>query len=208
MAKEKISFSEKRSYPVFFMIVITVFFIGILAFFYNSTKARINRFDEINLKRAVLSTFELPTEDVDKTFLKFIKIQENSDLIYYEAEKDNEILGYCFPVSGPGLWGTIDALLTVTRDLERVINIEIIKQNETPGLGGRITEDWFKHQFKGKVILINNKVREFNLIPETDTAQKNQINQITGATYSSKSVVDIIAKEIKKIKNKIYSESL
>lgn len=199
MKKERRSFSEMRSYPVFFMIIITIFFIGILAFFYNSTIDKITKFDEISLKRSVLSTFDLPIENVELTFSKYIKPVESAEIIYFKAIDDETLVGYCFPISGPGLWGTINALLTVTPDLNKIINIEIIKQNETPGLGGRITENWFKKQFKGKVILIDNKVRNFTLIPENEPADNDQINQITGATFSSKAIIDIISKEMKKI---------
>jgi len=200
MAEEKKSFRETRVYPVFFMLLITIVFIGVLAFFYNSTKERVTKYNELRLKSSILSTFDLNGENVEETFDKYITKVEKEDLIYYIAEDNRELLGYCFPISGAGLWGTINALLTLEPDLSRIINIEIIKHNETPGLGGRISEKWFKDQFKGKTILSGDKVRTFELIPEDETGNDLQIRQVTGATLSSKAVVDIIVREMESIK--------
>ena len=116
---------------------------------------------------------------------------------------DSILLGYCFPISGSGLWGTIQALLAVTPDFGKIINLEIIIQNETPGLGGRITENWFKDQFKGKIMIDNNIISNFVLIPENDTSGEIEINQITGATVSSKAVVDMIFKNVKQYNLKL-----
>jgi Na+-transporting NADH:ubiquinone oxidoreductase subunit C len=200
MAEEKISFRETRLYPVIFMLIITIVFIGILAFFYNSTKDRVNKYNEIRLKSSILSTFNLSEENVEETFQKFITKVEKDNLVYYIAENNRQLLGYCFPISGAGLWGTINALLTLEPDLSRIINIEIIKHNETPGLGGRISEKWFKDQFKGKTVLSGDQVRTFELVPEDETENEFQIRQVTGATLSSKAVVDIIAREMESIK--------
>ena len=89
---------------------------------------------------------------------------------------------------------------------QKIINIEIVDQNETPGLGGRITESWFKDQFKGKILINNNILNSFVLIPENETAKDNEINQITGATASSKALVDMIYKDVKKYNLKLRAD--
>jgi len=200
MKKEKRSFTETRFYPVVFMIIITVFFVGILAAFYNSTKEKIRDYDELSLKSSILKCFDLPVSEVEKTFDQYIELVQNDKIEYFKAVDNEKILGYCIPISGPGLWGKIDALLTVTSNLSTIINIDIIKQNETPGLGGRISEEWFKKQFKGKVLFLDDKIQEFVLIPENEPAGSDNINQITGATFSSKAVINIISKEMGKKK--------
>ncbi|MFC1887339.1 FMN-binding protein [Candidatus Cloacimonadota bacterium] len=200
MAAEKRSFRESRIYPVIFMLVITVFFVGILAYFYNSTKLTVMQYNELILKRSILKTFDLPLDNVEKAFSKHITEIKNSGITYYQGEINREVLGYCYMISGPGLWGTIDALITLTPDLTEIINIEIVKHNETPGLGSRISEDWFKEQFKGKLVLVNDNVQTFQLVSEDEIETAGQIRQVTGATFSSKAVVDMIVKEMKKIK--------
>ncbi|RLC57512.1 MAG: hypothetical protein DRH89_03335 [Candidatus Cloacimonadota bacterium] len=203
MANEKKLFRETRTYPVVFMIIITIIFIGILATFYQLSFAKVQKYRETQLKKMVMSVFELPTQNIEIDFAKYITIFETEDLMYYESRTDSILLGYCFPISGSGLWGTIHALLAVTPDFKKVMNIEIVDQNETPGLGGRITENWFKNQFKGKTLINNNVLNNFVLIPENETAKDNEINQITGATASSKALVDMIYQDIEKYNLKL-----
>ncbi|MFO7896623.1 MAG: FMN-binding protein [Candidatus Cloacimonadales bacterium] len=199
MAKEKKLFRESRIYPILFMIFVTAFFIGILATFYQLTAERVNNYQEMQLKTLVLSTFDLPTDNVEADFQRYINLIETAEFAYYQAEKEGEFLGYCFPISGSGLWGTIDALLAVTPDLKRIINLEIVTQNETPGLGGRITEAWFKDQFADKLLFVDETLQKYQLVAENETLQAGQISQITGATASSKAVVDIIYKNMQDI---------
>ncbi len=206
MVSKKKLFRETRIYPVIFMLIITIIFIGILATFYQLSIDKVTLYNQTQLKRMVLRVFEFPTENIENDFTKYITIQEIESLLYYEAKVDSVLLGFCFPISGSGLWGTIQALLSVTPDFEKIINIEIVNQNETPGLGGRITENWFKDQFKGKILIDNNIVRSFVLIPENETSGDIEINQITGATASSKAVVDMIYKNVKKYSPKLRAE--
>ena len=203
MANKKKLFRETRAYPVVFMLIITIIFIGVLATFYQLTQEKVEQYRQIQLKNMVLNVFELPAENIENDFARYITIKKDKDFLYYEAELDSISLGYCFPISGSGLWGTIQALLAVTPDFEKILNIEIIDQNETPGLGGRITESWFKDQFKGKLLIDNDIIRNFILIPENETSDNNEINQITGATASSKAVVDMIYKNMKKYSPKL-----
>ncbi len=198
MANEKKLFRETKAYPVAFMFIITLIFISILATFYQLSYEKVKRYQEMQLKKMVLEVFELPIENIKNDFINFITIQKIEDLQYYEARIDSVLLGYCFPISGNGLWGTIQALLAVTPDFGKIINIEIMNQNETPGLGSRITEDWFKKQFKGKHIIDNDVVVSFILIPENETTGDNDIKKITGATTSSQAVLDMIYKNIEK----------
>jgi len=204
---EKKSFSETRVYPIFFMIVLTIVFVGVLATFYHLTQERVQNYKAKNLQTTVLNLFDLPIENVDASYKKHIKVidkeveieGETVSLRYYEASDGDKMLGYSFTVSGSGLWSTITAMLAVTPDLKEIIKLEIVNQNETPGLGGRITEDWFKQQFTKKQMVQGRKILLFKLIPEKDKANPNDINQITGATASSKAVVDMLYKDMKKI---------
>jgi Na+-transporting NADH:ubiquinone oxidoreductase subunit C len=180
------------------MIIITVIFIGILAAFYQLSLEKVTTYRETQLKKMVLEVFSLPTNDVETDFAKLINIHNDNNILYYEAVTDSIFLGYCFPVSGNGLWSTIHALLAVTPDFSKIISVQIVDQNETPGLGGRITESWFKDQFRGKILLQNDVITNFLLIPESEKAANNEINQITGATASSKAVTDMIYKSVKK----------
>ncbi len=203
MTDIKKRFSDSRGYPVVFMLIATIIFIGILATFYQLTLDKVKKHQELNYKLSIAGLFDLPKENILETFDKnFISVTSN-DLEYYKAIKNGDEIGFVFDISGSGLWGTINAIIAVTPDFSKIIGIEILSQNETPGLGGRITEAWFKDQFKNKNLIVDNKIKTFKLVPEGESTSDIQVNQITGATSSSKAVVNIIKEEMLKKTKKL-----
>ena len=78
-----------------------------------------------------------------------------------------------------------------TRYTERAV--EFIKQNETPGLGARIAEEWFKEQFRGKM-------GPFVLVPEGTAEAEKELDAITGATRTSNFVLEMINQSLEDIK--------
>ncbi|MFW5891541.1 MAG: FMN-binding protein, partial [bacterium] len=65
---------------------------------------------------------------------------------------------------------------------EKITNLVILSQQETPGLGTRIEEDSFISQFKGKTLSEAKLKRD-----------GGKIDGITGATISSSAVANNIA---------------
>ena len=73
--------------------------------------------------------------------------------------------------------------ICVEPDLETLKGIEVLDHSETPGLGGRLTEDQFKKQFIGK------KLRPRILVVKgRKAAGANEVDAITGATNTSKGI--------------------
>ena len=62
-----------------------------------------------------------------------------------------------------------------------------MNQEETPGLGDRITEPAFLDQFRAKIF-----APDLKLMPEGQSQAKNEIDAITGATMSSVAFIDIL----------------
>ena len=104
-----------------------------------------------------------------------------------------EIDGYVLPLSGPGLWGTIEAVIGFDAGLETYTGVEFTDQNETPGLGGRISEDWFKEQFRGKI-------PPFELVPEGTAEGESEVDAITGATRTSNFVRQLMLRAADRVK--------
>jgi Na+-transporting NADH:ubiquinone oxidoreductase subunit C len=214
MSKDKVSFLDSNLYPILFMLVVTIIFVGVLSIFYRSTEKGIEIQKQQTFRMQILSLFAdtlAVTTGIDKAKLQDInnlndnykkyiiekKLSTASGVAvnpaYYEASAGNGvILGYCFNVTGSGLWGTMRGLLAVTPDFKKIINFIIYDQMETPGLGARVEEPWFKSQFAGKSLITNAAITTFSLIPEGATPQATQIKQITGATITSSSVLKII----------------
>jgi Na+-transporting NADH:ubiquinone oxidoreductase subunit C len=206
MEQERIPFSETRLYPVIFMLIVALFFGTILAALYHNTTARIEENRRIRLQRAVLNSFGLPVDNVEEDYPEYIREEEHRSLFYYKAVDDTLTLGYCFPIEGQGLWGSISALLAVNVEFTRIIALEILDQNETPGLGGRITEEDFLGNFREKDFISDRQIVEFRLIPEDDSPGKYDVNQITGATSSSRAVVSMVYNNLRQIRDFFEAE--
>ena len=97
-----------------------------------------------------------------------------------------ESTAFVFVRRGAGLWGTITAVVGLTPDCSEVTGVTFVDHNETPGLGARISEDWFKRQFRGKA-------GRLTTVPEgTGTLSSREFDAITGATITSTAVRDIM----------------
>ncbi|MDD2331436.1 MAG: FMN-binding protein [Candidatus Cloacimonetes bacterium] len=207
---------KSNSYPVFFMLIVTLVFIGILAVMYRFSEAKIiqNERQEYQLQLLGLFADEIETRGILKkdALLAKEKLEDNfksyvqelelplADRKAYEVRADSILLGYCFDVLGNGLWGTMRALIAIDPSGTRILNLSIYKQMETPGLGARIEEPAFRKQFSGRTIYENDEIREFVLIPEDQEASRDvEIRQITGATITSSSVLKMIRDELGQI---------
>ena len=104
--------------------------------------------------------------------------------LYYKAhDKDGKLIGVAFKAQAKGYSSDIETLVGMLPD-GTILAIKILSQNETPGLGSRVAEAEFTGQFKNQKDL-------------------NNIQAITGATISSRAVIDSVKKEAGKIKELI-----
>lgn len=189
----KDSFAKKRIYPVAFMLLVTVVFISVITVIYTFTKDTIKLNERLRLKQAVLyaAGVRLPDDpvEIEKAFDARVEevIDDTGRVRYYAIREDGtaDIVSYVVIQTGAGLWGDITAGVGFDRDLELFRGLEIIDQNETPGLGGRIDEAWFKQQFMGKRPPLSP-------VPEGDPASDNQFQAITGASYSTDAIQSIV----------------
>lgn len=119
--------------------------------------------------------------------------------IVYTAVVDGKKI-WAKPFVGFGLWGSIPGVIAFNEDLTRTAGLEIYpgRHQETPGLGGRIEEDWFKHQMVGEA-LVNGKIIVFKAGEgaQPDKANKDDgiVDGITGATLTSKGMEKAYADE-------------
>ena len=184
---------RKGLFTILFMFSITFIFISVLSLIYVLTRDRILVNESLFLKRAVLFAADLEVPEsagsVEDQFKDRVKTVEDSDgtVLYYEIVDpgNRQTVSYVLPVSGAGLWGAIEAVVGVKNDLETLTGIDFTRQNETPGLGGRIVEDWFREQFRGKR-------RPFSTVPEGDSTGLQEFQAITGATYTVNGVLGIL----------------
>lgn len=108
-----------------------------------------------------------------------------ADAAYYKVfdEKDR-FIGAVFKAQAKGYSSTVLTLAGMLKD-GTITAIKILSQNETPGLGAKVAESDFTGRFREKKNL-------------------NDVQAVTGATISSRAVIDSVkskAEEIKKIIN-------
>jgi Na+-transporting NADH:ubiquinone oxidoreductase subunit C len=214
MSEVKKSFLDSQVYPVVFMLVITVVFVGVLSILYRSTEKGIEAYRQQTYQLQILSLFadtlstvtgQKPADFLDRAtvktnFEKYVQIKKlplkANNIIgkdyYTVSDGKGKLIGHCFDITGSGLWGTMRGLLALSPDFKSIINFAIYDQMETPGLGARVEEDWFKKQFGGKPFSTGDKSISFSLVPEAASAGKTEVRQVTGATITSSSVLKMI----------------
>lgn len=170
---------------VVLMIIVATISAGLITVFNICTRERIAFNQEVKLKKSVLNVFGIAYEKdkIIELFNEAVKQKEIGGRTVYQYYEDGEISSLSFEISGPGFWGPITALVALEPDLILLQGIEILHQEETPGLGGRISEDEFTSQFKGKA-----------------TEPKISIDGITGATMTSGAFAKIINESVKAFK--------
>lgn len=105
--------------------------------------------------------------------------------VFYRGRRDGELAGVAFKVVAPdGYSGNIFIMVGVDA-AGTVTGIEILSHAETPGLGDKIEEAWFKDQFKQKNLdNIDWRVKK----------DGGAFDQITGATISPRAIVGAVKK--------------
>lgn len=111
---------------------------------------------------------------------------------YYRCVNDSDtMVGYALPAQGNGYQGVIKLMIGLSPDLKRITGLVVLEQVETPGLGGRIGEEQFQEQFQD---VVTEPAVEYvkNEAPD----DPYEIQAITGATISSRSVVTIVNRAV------------
>jgi len=165
---------SNKAYPIVFLAVIVIVSVVLLIAVNSLTSSIVEsrRVEEI-------------TGILKKIFPEMSQYElEDEVYIIYE---DGEKAGYAFMASGSGYGGNIDILVGLDSNFG-IKGVSILSQTETPGVGTRITESSFTGQFEG--------------LSASDIALKSEggkIDAITGATISSRAVVDAIKKKMVEI---------
>jgi Na+-transporting NADH:ubiquinone oxidoreductase subunit C len=199
-------FFAQRIYPIFFMALLTVVFIAGVSGIYLSTQERVEMNETIVQKKAVLyaAGIEFPDDNpnrVNEIYNNRVsEVGGNGRPDYYRINLPNGDTGYGVYVEGPGLWGQIVTIFGFRSDLETITGMEVVQQSETPGLGARINEPWFKNQFR-------DKTPPFEFVPEGTASGEDELDAITGATKTTNAMEAIANKATEVAQDVIEEES-
>jgi Na+-transporting NADH:ubiquinone oxidoreductase subunit C len=183
-------------YTILFTFIVSFLFVLVLAFANEGTRAQVAFNQTVSRQRAILNALGIEYAGADDVVAKYQSVDEvqQGDVTLYRAEVDGETV-YAKEFNGSGLWGTISGIIAVDESMNRTVGLEIISHNETPGLGGRIDEGWFKEQLRGERI-VNGSITVAGS-GDGDTDHDNgEIDAITGASRTSDSMQVIINAEL------------
>ena len=106
-------------------------------------------------------------------------------------------MGYAFPIGGPGFWGPVYGMVAVDPKAIKILGVAFYKHSETPGLGARITENWFTKQFQGLPLHpIEGDKKIFYLKPAGTGGAREELDAVTGATGTSRAVEAFVNREL------------
>jgi electron transport complex protein RnfG len=153
---------------------------GALALTYLSLEERIKGVLEAEISRAFSEIFPLATSFNPKDG-------------YYEVLAGENLIGYAAITEGPGYGAAfggpdIKLVFGIDPDNKTIVGVRVIIHGETPGLGSKITENWFLTQFEGRGL------EELALQEEG-----GEIEAVTEATISSRTVVELVRGKLTEI---------
>ena len=181
----------KKIIHILLVLTMVGFLSGLcLALVYKSTAPIIAANQENQTQKAVFKVFP-QAKNVEQLKNKAMEI-----FLVKDAMGNN--LGYAFTCAGNGYQGEIKIMVGIKTDMITMTGIEILESQETPGLGQEITADFFKKQFINLM-----SVPDITYVKGAKPTKKNEIETITGATISSKAVVNILNKGIQQFKEEV-----
>lgn len=189
-------------YTVIITFAASFFFVVILTLTNELVRDRIDRNQLLTERRAVLSAFGIDTTGTAADFERFEERIETTSAEgnqLYRVRVDGQT-AHGIRFAGSGLWGTITGVVAVRSDFSRMVGMDVISHNETPGLGGRIDEAWFKRQFRGE------KLEEAGIaVSGTGGGDENKdnarVDAVTGATRTSNALEDIINRHLETLQD-------
>lgn len=190
---------------VVFMFAISVVFASLVSTVMHLSEQTIAANQALKLKRIILRVLDIVTdkntsrENISRLFVERVRdIYIGDRIIYVGYGADGyTVQGYAFPVGGAGFWGPIQGMVGVDPAATKVLGLAFYKHMETPGLGGRITENWFVNQFEGlRLFPIKGDQKIFYLKPAGTTSAPNELDAITGATNTSSAVENFLNKDL------------
>ena len=120
--------------------------------------------------------------------------EKGNELYKYYEDRKLQGIGFVATKFGYGFnkAASISLFICVGPDMETIKGIEALDHAETPGLGGRMTEEEFKKQFIGKKLK-----PKLSLVRGKKEVGPNEVHAITGASYTSKGMEKIINEAMK-----------
>lgn len=167
------------------VVTMGVVFAGLLAGAQTTFGPKIRANEAAGLRRAI--TEVVPDLDPAR---EPEKLDIEKTTVYRCLAADGTLAGWAVEAEGGGFIDKIRLVVGVSPDGGRILGMKVVSHLETPGLGNKIdtvgTEHFYPLQYAGK-----STGHTLELV-KTVPSQPQEIQAITGATYSSQYVMDIV----------------
>ncbi|RTZ98247.1 MAG: FMN-binding protein [Deltaproteobacteria bacterium] len=138
--------------------------------------------------------------EVDPGTVKIEKDGPDSFYSVFHVVSKGAPAGWVVKTVGQGYGDKIELLIGFNPDITAITGIFVLGQKETPGLGANIASLKWRQQFIGKAT-----ARPLSVVKGGASAP-NEIDAITGATISSRSVVGLVNRTTKDLAGKLTPE--
>lgn len=198
---------DSLPYVLGFMLAISIFFGTGVSLVHHGTKDILARNEQLHHNRTIAQAFDLSVEGRDAEAYaavvrehireKTLPADQRTWTVFERITdaEDQADVGFIF--QGQGVWDLIRGIVVLSPDLTTVRNIRFLQHAETPGLGGRIEEEWFLEQFQGLSIAWDRpRDRRVIIGQALDPNAANRVDAITGATGTSQALMDMLNNDL------------
>jgi len=177
-------------YSILFMTLLAAVFGVAVSSVAVATRERVRTGEQARLRGHVLGAFQIPVPEdaaaINALWNQRVEERQAPQGLYYVArDGSGKRLGFGFPFTGPGFWGPIHGLLAVDPSVKHILGLAFTDHQETPGLGGRISEAWFRDQFRGKPLTPPSDGGPLLRFVYRKPQAEREVEAITGATQTS-----------------------
>lgn len=132
---------------------------------------------------------------------RVVEIKKNGTTKYYTVYDawlpEGKMVGHVVKAAGQGYADKIELLVGLDAQGKRITGLFVLEQKETPGLGAKILEDAWRGQFKEK------STEKTLSVVKGGEVKEDEIDAISGATISSKSVTGIVNSTVADVASKL-----
>ena len=200
---------RKDFFTVFYMVAITAVFTVVVTVLKVATEARVAQNEQLAEHREILLALNL-TDNLDLSGPEVDALLHEKVVAYAWPRSERRVYAsldakgvpqvYAFPIGGRGFWGPIRGFLGVAADGDEIRGISFVKHSETPGLGARIDDKWFREQFKGKQIAEPEDDLYINFVREDRELTETSVHAISGATRTSMALESFLNEDLARIR--------
>ena len=199
--------SRGSQYAIIFTVALSLVCALLLTGFKVALADRQERNKRIDRIKNILSVLKIEikpgasAKEIETTYQSNVDGSEKDGVTIYTYKGPNGPQAYAFAVEGMGLWDKVKGLLAVEPDLMTIRGVRFYEHQETPGLGGRISEGAFTKQFEGKSIIGASGAPGIVITKPQMASAANEVDGITGATLTCGGVEKFMRQDIQAFLN-------